>query len=103
MPNGTQPLLTRMLGQSDDHAAEQAIPVHVVCKRILDTPDLDRDKLERIFHEWLVAVELTPSEHRILQKGGLASRMPHDWDGADPFARYRAAGIRFLRIRPRRG
>src|SRR6266571_4461137 len=73
---------------------DHAIPVHVLCNRILSTPDLDRKTLEMILHEWLVAVELTRSEHReTLKKCGLASRMPHDWDGTDPLARYLAAGI----------
>jgi len=73
---------------------DHAIPIHVLCNRILSTPDLNRKTLEMILHEWLVAVELTRSEHReILKKCRLTSRMPHDWDGTDSLARYHAAGI----------
>jgi hypothetical protein len=83
----------------DGREIDHAIPLQVLCNRVLSTPDLDRSKLETILDEWLVTVELTGAEHReVLQKCGLASRMPHDWDGADPLARYRAAGIRFLGV-----
>ena len=76
---------------------DHAIPVHVLCDRILGISDLDRGKLEAILHEWLVTVELTVSEHRqLLRKCGLASRMPDGWDGVDPLARYRVGGIRFV-------
>jgi len=84
----------------NDREVDHAIPVHVLCGRILDTPNLDRTKLETILNEWLVTVELTASEHsEVLQKCGLASRMPPDWDGADPLAHYRAAGITLLEMR----
>ena len=83
----------------NDREVDHAIPVHVLCGRILETSDLDRSKLETILDEWLVTVELTASEHcEVLPKCGLASRMPPDWDGADPLARYRAAGISLLEI-----
>jgi hypothetical protein len=86
----------------DNREIDHAIPLHVLCSRVLSTPDLDRGKLETILDEWLVTVELTASEHRdVLRKSGLASRMPRDWDGADPLARYQAAGIRFLRTSER--
>src|SRR6266516_1317235 len=78
----------------DTAEIDHAIPVHVLCDRILTTPDLNRKTLEMILHEWLVAVELTRSEHReVLKKCRLTSRMPHDWDGVDPLVRYVAAGI----------
>ena len=83
-----------MAAREDAGEIDHAIPVYVLCNRILSTPDLDRKTLQMILHEWLVAVELTRSEHReILKNCGLASRMPHDWDGTDPLARYLAAGI----------
>ena len=78
----------------DTAEIDHAIPVHVLCNRILSTPDLNRKTLKKILHEWLVAVELTRSEHReVLKKCRLTSRMPHDWDGVDPLVRYVAAGI----------
>ena len=78
---------------------DHAIPLRIVCDRILSTDDLDRIKLQKIVADWLVAVELTSEEHRqVLQKCGLSRCMPLDWDGADPLARYRIAGIQLLEI-----
>lgn len=85
--------------ESGDREIDHAIPVHILCDRIMNTQDLDRTKLTGIVADWLVAVELTPQEHRqVLQEHGLASRMPNDWDGLDPLARYRVAGIQLLSI-----
>jgi hypothetical protein len=78
-----------------DREIDHAIPVHVLCERLLSITSLDRPQLERIIGEWLVTVELTMSEHReVLKKCGLHKCMPNDWDGCDPLARYHAAGIR---------
>src|SRR5437773_9341977 len=52
----------------DTAEIDHAIPVHVLCNRILSTPDLNRKTLEMILHESLVAVELTRSEHREVLK-----------------------------------
>jgi hypothetical protein len=84
-----------------DREIDHAIPVQVVCERILELPSLNRDTLTEILDTWLVSVELTNSEHReILQKCGLVSCMPKDWNGIDVLARYRAAGIRFVHLKP---
>lgn len=86
-------------GQESDIEADHAIPVHIICDRILCTDDLDRHGLIKILSEWLVSVELTRSEHRdILREFGLQSRMPTDWDGSDPLARYKSAGIDLARL-----
>lgn len=82
-----------------DRVIDHAIPVLVVCNRILEAEDLNRNKLEKIVTDWLVTVELTAEEHKVvLQKCGLARRMPENWDGVDPLARYRIAGIKLSRI-----
>jgi hypothetical protein len=90
--------------EADNREVDHAIPLQVICSHILSTPDLDRCKLEAILHAWLVTVELTSLEHReVLQKFGLASCMPQDWDNADPLARYKVAGIRFREIHDENG
>ncbi|HVU28518.1 MAG TPA: hypothetical protein VHG71_12385 [Verrucomicrobiae bacterium] len=78
---------------------DHAIPLRVVCDRILDIEDLNHDKLHKIIADWLVLVELTVQEHReILQKCGLSRNMPKNWDGVNPLARYQVAGIQLLKI-----
>jgi hypothetical protein len=84
--------------ESADRVIDHAIPVLVFCEHLLTVEGLDRSKLEKIVTDWLVTVELTAQEHReVLQKCGLADCMPDGWDGADPLARYRIAGIQLLK------
>ena len=42
-----------------------------------------------VHHSALVTTE----EHKRLSDAGLRSKMPKDWDGKDPFARYKIVGI----------
>ena len=86
--------------ENSKHVIDHAVPVNTLCQRILNTPDLDRAKLEGILHEWLVCAQLTEAEHdEVLPSHNLQSEMPKDWDNKDPLARYKAAGIRFKDLR----
>lgn len=87
------------LAESGTCERDHAIPLHVLCDRILNTDDLDRASLTKIIADGLVCVELTAQEHReVLCKCGLSRRMPDNWDGIDPLARYRVANIQLLKI-----
>lgn len=84
--------------ETEPREIDHAIPLQVICDRILNIENLDRSKLEQIISDWLVAVELSTREHRdILRKSGFSDRMPGDWDGIDLLARYRCAGIQLLK------
>jgi hypothetical protein len=92
------------LAESGDRERDHAIPLRVICDRILKTDDLDRAKLTKIISDWLVCVELTAQEHRdVLGKYGLSHCMPDDWNGVDPLARYRHAGIQLVEILSQEG
>jgi hypothetical protein len=75
---------------------DHAVPVAVVCDSILNAPNLDRGKLQKILEDLLVAVEVTPKEHEQLLRCGLSDCMPQDWNSVDVFARYRVAGIEII-------
>lgn len=82
-----------------DREVDHAVPVAVVCDRILETPGLDRAKLKQILADLLVAVELTSNEHGLeLRSCGLSDCMPADWNGVDVLARYRVAGIEVVQF-----
>lgn len=95
----------RLIGRSasavsSERELDHAVPLNVVCHRILTSAVLDRTTLITILSEWLVAVELSSEEHReTLKKCGLTDCMPANWDGVDSLARYRAAGISLLDVR----
>jgi len=46
--------------------------------------------------ELCIGAVVTRAEDQRLNSLGLRSRMPAGWDGMDPFARYRVAGIELL-------
>jgi hypothetical protein len=49
-----------------------------------------RNLLRKYFHVLLV----TKDEHLELNRSRLRSKMPQDWDGQDPWARYKEVGIK---------
>ena len=68
----------------------------------LTTVDLTIESLEeslwRLFRVRLV----TKAEDRRLVEAGLRFKMPEDWNGEDPWARYRAVEIKLPRGYPKR-
>jgi hypothetical protein len=87
------------LAETGERERDHAIPLRVICDRILATDNLDRIKLTKILSDWLVIVELTAQEHReVLHKCGLSRCMPNNWNEVDPLARYRHAGIQLHEI-----
>jgi hypothetical protein len=56
---------------------------------VLVTDEGVGDILRRLFRVALITIP----EDRLLYAAGLRDRMPDEWDGIDPFARYRLGGI----------
>lgn len=76
---------------------EHAVPMTILMNQLLlpkyNTPRKVRNFLQRLYRVCLVTVE----EDQRLRSLGYNSRMPDGWDCKDPWARYRAAGIRINR------
>ncbi len=72
---------------------EHVVPLNVIVKSLRDIkrPDKQsvRNKLSDLYRVCIVTIE----EHKRLSDAGLRSKMPDDWDGKDPFARYKVVGI----------
>ena len=62
--------------------------------------DFRGSRVERVLRVHGTRVLITKAEHDRLAALGLARTMPPSWDGADPLARYMAAGIELLRNTP---
>lgn len=76
-------------------ATDHAVPVKVIINMLMTAPELDRDVVLEILKKFYVSVILSEDEHKIsLNNIGLESDMPSYWDGEDPLARYKAAGIK---------
>lgn len=73
---------------------DHAIPLKILTERLFASP-LTISNLQEVL-DLVEGVLITHPEHRRLKALGLESAMPSDWDGADKWARYRAAGIDLL-------
>lgn len=75
---------------------EHSVPLMEIVNRLMALDPLTElrvaNLLKRLFRVRLV----TKEEDRELNKGPLRFKMPDGWDGRDPFARYRAAGIKLV-------
>ena len=76
----------------DGYEVEHAVPQKELIKMISAT-DLAPARVWQLLTTYLVTYYITKEEHDRLKNLGLQSKMPADWDGVDPLARYRAAGI----------
>jgi hypothetical protein len=76
----------------DGYEVEHAMPQKELIKLISAT-DLDPAEVWHLLSTYLVTYYVTKEEHDRLKNLGLQSKMPDDWDGVDPLARYRAAEI----------
>ena len=81
------------LSTNNDHA----VPVKVVVKMLIDTPELTKDAVLEVLNKFYVSVVISEHEHTSTLKDlGLESEMPENWDGIDPFARYKHARIEII-------
>lgn len=73
---------------------EHAIPVKLARDEMLESAKsgITPEKLKSI-NSKMVIVVCSKAEDKMLRDAKLNSKMPDDWDGIDPFARYRKAGI----------
>ena len=54
--------------------------------------------IAKVIKESTILAWIHQEDDMKLRTGGYAKRMPEDWDGQDPLARYRAAGIEVLEL-----
>ena len=72
--------------------ADHAVPNKVMIERIVQKSSKGED-IRTIIDSFCEIVVLTKDEDVALNKAGLRSCMPSDWNGKDRYARYRAVGI----------
>lgn len=82
----------RKIAANDGWEIEHAVPKSVVVKMI-DATGLDPVRIQHIIETYTVAYYIPKEEHARINRMGLRSKMPDGWDGIDPLARYRAAGL----------
>ncbi|WP_346837814.1 hypothetical protein [Microbulbifer sp. SAOS-129_SWC] len=72
---------------------DHSIPFRYLQNHLLALGEINHDIVRSALEHFTGACLITKAEDQLLQRGGLAYKMPEDWDGADPLARYKAVGI----------
>lgn len=72
---------------------EHAVPKKLLIEMLMNLSNPSSDSVQQMFQNYCKAAVITKAEDASLNRLGLRSKMPADWDGKDPWARYKAAGI----------
>ena len=72
---------------------DHAVPLVYLQEQLLELSRPTADSVKAVLESSSGAVWITQEEDRRLAAAGFQRSMPPDWDGVDPFARYRAVGI----------
>ncbi len=75
---------------------DHAVPLRYLQEQLLSLSSVTVRSVRRVLDKYGIVVLITKDDDRRLSKAGLRSRMPEDWDGRDPLARYKAAGLELV-------
>ena len=79
---------------------DHAIPFRYTLERILNLETIDAASVMLCLEKDLVTCTLTRKENALLNKAGLAFKMPKKWNGVDPLCRYKTVGIEVYEQNP---
>lgn len=77
---------------------DHAIPFIYLQSILLDFNSPSLQTIKGILLDYSVITLITKSEDNKLNRVGLRSKMPQDWDGKNPLARYASVEIEILKI-----
>ena len=72
---------------------EHTVPFKILRDKLLGIKDLTPESVCEVLKKFHVVSIITNEEDQLLKDAGLNSKMPEDWVGGNPFARYEAVGI----------
>lgn len=75
---------------------DHAVPFKYLQEELLEVDFPDPLKVKKILSRHCTIAIITKEEDSLLNKNGLGNRMPQDWDGRDPLARYKKVGIQLV-------
>ena len=85
----------KKLGKKSKLIMEHVVPMNVIIDMLLNLEPLNETNVKKILSKFWKVIRITKSEDLTLNKLGLNRKMPKDWDGKDPLARYKKAKIEF--------
>ena len=80
----------------NDLVVEHVVPMQVIVNLLLDSPRRSERSILALLQRLYIVRAVTKAEDERLRGTRLRSQMPPDWDQKDPWARYKAAGIRLV-------
>lgn len=72
---------------------DHAIPKKVLMELLFRMAHPSSESVQSFFEAYCFGAVITVAEDEALNRLGLRSKMPMNWDGRDQWARYKAAGI----------
>lgn len=76
---------------------DHSIPFRYLQAELLAIEDVSPSQVEMVLEKYGCVALITAEEDSQLNAAGLNRRMPVDWDGIDPLARYRSVGIELVK------
>ncbi len=78
---------------------DHAVPFRYLQNELLSLESVTVDSVAEVLNRFGTAVLITAAENALLNAAGFGSKMPDDWNGIDPMARYTAARIELIENR----
>lgn len=72
---------------------EHIVPRKVIRDKLFNLENVNSTEIMKVLNSYCIGVVVTKEEDNRLNSIGLRSKMPINWDGKDPWARYVAAAI----------
>lgn len=77
---------------------EHIVPKKVIVDSLMNEVERTPEKIYEFLERFCIGVVVTKDEDISLNRAGLRSTMPKDWEGEDPWARYTAVGIQVEKL-----
>lgn len=78
---------------------DHAVPFRYLQAELLSLAEVTPETVEPVLNRYGVVVIITSEDDALLSAAGYAHRMPKDWNGLDPLARYKAVGLELVENR----
>ena len=94
LEKGSKYRSTSLIKNEDQKSiCEHTVPFKILRDKLLGIKDPTPDSVCEVLNKFHVVSIISADEDQRLKDMGLNSKMPKDWDGKNPFARYEVAGI----------
>ena len=72
---------------------EHTVPFRLIRDKLMGLEEINIESVSKTLNDLHVVTIISEEEDQKLRAARLGSKMPDDWDGKNPFARYESVGI----------